>query len=104
MILFDLKLVIKFPSGSTILIPSSMLSHGNMPIQPGETRTSFTQYCPGGLLCWVEYSFHSINACALADPALVEEMDAKAGSRWAEALGRFSKLAEVHADRARVFQ
>ncbi|KAI0054487.1 hypothetical protein BV25DRAFT_1771765, partial [Artomyces pyxidatus] len=55
--LWELKLVIEFPPGSTILLPSSIVSHGNTPIQPGETRQSFTQYCAGGLMRWHAYGY-----------------------------------------------
>ncbi|KIJ65753.1 hypothetical protein HYDPIDRAFT_64722, partial [Hydnomerulius pinastri MD-312] len=57
MVLFDLKLVVEFPSGSTVLIPSSTVSHGNVPIADGETQVSFTQYCAGGLIRWVQHGF-----------------------------------------------
>ncbi|KAJ6530879.1 hypothetical protein DFH09DRAFT_1093493 [Mycena vulgaris] len=43
------RLVIEFPSGSSTLIPSGFIRHGNTPIQPGETRYSLTQYAAGGL-------------------------------------------------------
>ncbi|KAJ7511238.1 hypothetical protein B0H11DRAFT_1672835, partial [Mycena galericulata] len=39
----QLRLVIEFPSGASILIPSGCEDHGNTPIQPGETRYSMTQ-------------------------------------------------------------
>ncbi|SJK97306.1 uncharacterized protein ARMOST_00558 [Armillaria ostoyae] len=53
LILWDLKLVIQFPPGSTIFIPSALFEHSNTVIQPGETRISFTQYSVAGLFQWV---------------------------------------------------
>ena len=47
LILFDLQLIIEFPPGSTILIPSGILCHGNTPIQDHKTCMSFTQYSAG---------------------------------------------------------
>ncbi|KAK0484267.1 hypothetical protein EDD18DRAFT_1083804 [Armillaria luteobubalina] len=38
LILWDLKLVIEFPPGSTVLIPSAVLQHSNMTVDRGETR------------------------------------------------------------------
>jgi hypothetical protein len=35
------------------------LSHANIPIQGHETCASFTQYCPGGLLWFVDNKFHT---------------------------------------------
>ncbi|KAJ7291857.1 hypothetical protein C8J57DRAFT_1212279 [Mycena rebaudengoi] len=49
LILWDLKLIIRFPPGSTILIPSAILRHSNVRIRPHERRYSFTQYSAGGL-------------------------------------------------------
>ncbi|KAJ7240971.1 hypothetical protein C8J57DRAFT_1085443 [Mycena rebaudengoi] len=57
LILWDLKLVIRFPPGSTILIPSALLHHSNIPIQYGETRYSFTQFAAAGLFRWVHNGF-----------------------------------------------
>ncbi|KAJ7660343.1 hypothetical protein DFH06DRAFT_989236, partial [Mycena polygramma] len=53
LILWDLRLVIRFPPGSTIFIPSALLHHSNASIQQGETRYSFTQFTAGGLFRWV---------------------------------------------------
>ncbi|KAF4604595.1 hypothetical protein EYR40_003369 [Pleurotus pulmonarius] len=41
LILHDLKLIIEFPPGATILIPSALLRHSNVPIQKGESRIQF---------------------------------------------------------------
>ncbi|KAJ7732875.1 hypothetical protein B0H16DRAFT_1732606 [Mycena metata] len=43
LILWDLKLVIRFPPGSTILIPSAIIRHSNSPIAADEFRCSFVQ-------------------------------------------------------------
>ncbi|PBK65432.1 hypothetical protein ARMSODRAFT_891919, partial [Armillaria solidipes] len=56
-ILWDLKLVIEFPPGSMILIPSAVLCHSNTAISRKETRYSFTQYMAGGLFRWVDQGF-----------------------------------------------
>ncbi|PBK58707.1 hypothetical protein ARMSODRAFT_900187, partial [Armillaria solidipes] len=56
-VLWDLKLVIEFPLGSTILIPSAVLRHSNTAISRKETRYSFTQYTAGGLFRWVDQGF-----------------------------------------------
>ncbi|KAK7436102.1 hypothetical protein VKT23_019304 [Stygiomarasmius scandens] len=54
LILWDLKLFIEFPPGSTILIPSALLLHSNCPIDAHETRYSITQYTAGGIWRWLE--------------------------------------------------
>ncbi|KAJ7650504.1 hypothetical protein FB45DRAFT_974371 [Roridomyces roridus] len=52
LILWELKLIICFPPGSTILVPSSIVTHSNTLIAPGEIRHSFTQYTAGALFRW----------------------------------------------------
>lgn len=102
LIIYPLRRFYQFPPGSTILIPSSLVAHGNTPTMPGETRFSVTQYCSGGLLRWVEYGFCSIKTL-LAQPGGAErkrEIDGAPGSRWVWALSLFSTLDELLRDDA----
>ncbi|KAJ6600992.1 hypothetical protein DFH09DRAFT_901023 [Mycena vulgaris] len=62
LILWDLRLVIRFPPGSTILLPSALVRHSNVPIQAHEHRCSFMQYTAGGLFRWVRNSFKTDKA------------------------------------------
>ncbi|KAJ7513010.1 hypothetical protein B0H11DRAFT_1948400 [Mycena galericulata] len=65
LILWDLRLVIRFPPGSSILIPSAILRHSNVAIQQGEKRFSFTQYTAAGIFRFVGNGFRtekSLNA------------------------------------------
>lgn len=101
MVLFSLGIAVEFPPGSTIIIPSSTLPHGNTAIQPGETRVSFTQYCAGGLHRWVEYGYQSVKSCT---KEIRERMASETSSRWLVALNRFSKVDELHKDRIKAFQ
>ncbi|KAI0038134.1 hypothetical protein FA95DRAFT_1585507 [Auriscalpium vulgare] len=73
------KYLIEFPPGSTILIPSSVLTHSNTRIQPGETRRSFTQHCSGSLVRWWMYGFRTEANMAREDPAMAEKVRAAAG-------------------------
>ncbi|KAJ7747603.1 hypothetical protein B0H14DRAFT_2636745 [Mycena olivaceomarginata] len=57
LILWDLRLVIRFPPGSTILIPSAVIRHSNVPVRTHEYRASFVQYTAGGLFRWVRNGF-----------------------------------------------
>lgn len=59
LILWDLDLVIEFPPGSTIFLPSAVISHSNVAISEGERRYSVTQYAAGGLFRWVDNGFKS---------------------------------------------
>lgn len=58
-VLWDLGLVIEFPPGSVILIPSALLKHSNVPVQDGETRYSITQYTAGSIFRYIYNNFRS---------------------------------------------
>ncbi|KAK7024187.1 hypothetical protein VNI00_016495 [Paramarasmius palmivorus] len=53
LVLWNVGLAIRFPAGCTILFPSALITHSNLPVQPGETRYSIVQYSAGGLFRWV---------------------------------------------------
>lgn len=59
MVLWDCHLVIEFPPGSTVLIPSAAILHSNtlIDVSAGEKRFSFTQYTAGGIFRWVDQGF-----------------------------------------------
>lgn len=57
LVLWDLGLIIEFPPGSTILLPSAAISHSNTPISRTESRSSFAQYSAGGLFRWAAHGF-----------------------------------------------
>lgn len=95
----EFRLVIEFPSGSTIIIPSATCVHGNTPIQPGEFRTSFTQYAAGGLFRFVDYGFRSWKRLKAEDPQLARELEERQDGRWEEQLKLWSCVGELHADR-----
>ena len=84
LILWECGLVIEFPPGSTILLPSAIISHSNIKIAQNERRYSFTQYTAGGIFRWVENGFQKADvfrdALSPEELAKQEEIDAK---RWA---------------------
>ncbi|KAF6742283.1 hypothetical protein DFP72DRAFT_781793, partial [Ephemerocybe angulata] len=59
LVIEELGLVIDFPAGSTILLPSAVLTHSNTAIQPGETRVSFTQYSSGALFRYADNGYRT---------------------------------------------
>ncbi|KAF7971984.1 hypothetical protein HWV62_19329 [Athelia sp. TMB] len=101
LILFDIGMMIQFPPGSTILIPSSVMRHGNTPIQPGETRAGITQYAAGGLFRWVDNGF--MKAECTSD-AVKARMAAEAPERFINLLSLFSTLDSLVADRKATFK
>ncbi|KZP27108.1 hypothetical protein FIBSPDRAFT_909018 [Athelia psychrophila] len=103
LVLFDIKMVIAFPPGSHILIPSATMRHGNTPVQPHETRLGFTQYAAGGLFRWVENGCQTMKDAARWDPDLRARLDQEAPGRFEKLLHLYSKLDNVVSDRQTVF-
>ncbi|VDB96474.1 unnamed protein product [Peniophora sp. CBMAI 1063] len=99
LILFDLRLYIKFPAGRTILLLSAGLRHGNTQLAPGDKRYSVTQYCQGSLIRWVAYGFRKSGDFTAAEK---DAMDEAAGEGWAAQLGRFSTWKSLPEDRRAV--
>ena len=100
LILFNFGLVIQFHPGSTLLILSGTICHGNIAIQPHKTRQSFTQYCPGGLLCWITYRFQPFKAVADNVKRYFEETHKECQE---QAASLFSKLHKLHDNRVHTF-
>ncbi|KAF7965357.1 hypothetical protein HWV62_44269 [Athelia sp. TMB] len=95
-VLFDIDKIVEFPPGSTVLIPSSIMRHGNTPIQAGEMRVGMTQYAAGALFRYVDHDFK------LVDDAVVEvrtRVLAGAESRFRTLLGLYSRFEELEQDR-----
>ncbi|KAF9075291.1 hypothetical protein BDP27DRAFT_1157532, partial [Rhodocollybia butyracea] len=59
LVLWDFKLIIEFPPGTAIAIPSGVCRHGNTQIGKRETCYSFTQYSSGGNFHWVDHGFQT---------------------------------------------
>jgi len=57
LILWELRTVIEFPPGSTILIASALITHSNTTIGQEETRYSVAHYSAGALFRWAENGF-----------------------------------------------
>lgn len=95
LVISALRLVIEFPLGSTIEIPSALLDHPNVAVQPGEECFSFTQYCAGALFRWLDFGCRSESDCAKQDPKNIEQVRAQGKSRFSTALGDFSTVEEL---------
>lgn len=52
-ILWDLKLVVRFPPGNLILLPSALVKHGNISVYQGGKRSAFVLFSAAGLFRWV---------------------------------------------------
>jgi hypothetical protein len=98
LILWDCKLILEFPPGCTILIPSAAIFHSNTRIAEHETRYSFTQYTAGALFRWVERGFRSEKDYIATLTAEEIEEERKLGlERAAAGAALFSTLDELKA-------
>lgn len=96
LVLWNLKLVIRFPPGSTVFIPSAIITHSNCPISQKERRYSITQWSSGDLFRWVQNGFKNntdVNAVATKEEKLQrKEIQRK---RWREGLKMYPTLQEL---------
>jgi hypothetical protein len=99
LVLPNLKLLIEFPPGVLILLPSSVLRHGNTALALGDRRMSFTQYMAGGLHRWYEYGCRSVRTVEAStlpqDKKLVKKMRNQAKTAFREALRMWSTTTEL---------
>ncbi|KAL1750331.1 hypothetical protein FB107DRAFT_224068 [Schizophyllum commune] len=102
-ILRELKLVIRFPPGASIIIPSALLTHHNTRISEGETRYSVTQYTSGAIFRFVEHGFKldSEYYAGLDRPGLQAARSANQ-SRWKKGVAMLSRLPKLMRDAAAV--
>lgn len=98
LILRNLGVVVEFPPGCTVLFPSAVVQHGNVPIQEGETRMSITQYASGSLFRWVDYGFCDEETFFRREPERAAEMWANRKQAWRESLSLYSKVDELYDD------
>ncbi|KAJ2911680.1 hypothetical protein MD484_g8734, partial [Candolleomyces efflorescens] len=99
LVIKELKLLVEFPPGPVILIPSAVFTHANTPVQAGERRASFTQYCAGALFRYVDNDFMTQDAFQASVSREEFEMKMKEKeTRWKEGLGLFSTLDDLLED------
>ncbi|KAJ7713338.1 hypothetical protein B0H16DRAFT_1341475 [Mycena metata] len=94
LVLWDLKLIIRFPPGSTILLPSAILRHSNLKIGPNETRFSFTQFTPAGIFRWVYNDFRTdkdVNSSKNTTPQEHERRKRDREARWREGIKMYRR-------------
>ncbi|TEB19141.1 hypothetical protein FA13DRAFT_1647352, partial [Coprinellus micaceus] len=95
LVLKELKLMIQFPPGALLLIPSATITHGNTPLQVGETRTSFTQYTSGSIFRFVDNGCRTEAEFKAADEAGYEKKMEEKLTRWKSGLAMWSTKEEL---------
>ncbi|KAJ7723599.1 hypothetical protein B0H14DRAFT_3519894 [Mycena olivaceomarginata] len=95
LVLWDLKMVVEFPAGALILLPSATVAHSNVALEVGEEQISFTQFTAGGLFRWVDHGGHTAEELQREDPDIWECMQALKETRWEMGLSYFSTVDEL---------
>jgi hypothetical protein len=95
--LWDCELILEFPPGTTILIPSTAIFHSNiLPIGLHEKRYSFTQYTAGALFQWITHGFQSEQEYRDSlSPEELEREKEESRARWQAGADLFSTLEEL---------
>ncbi|KAF6741064.1 hypothetical protein DFP72DRAFT_835414 [Ephemerocybe angulata] len=95
LVIEELGIVIEFPAGSTILLPSAVFTHSNTAIQPGETRVSFTQYTSGALFRYADNGYRTEAGLKAYNEDQYDDMLKRKSTRWNDTLKLWSTLEEV---------
>ncbi|KAJ3559100.1 hypothetical protein NP233_g11350 [Leucocoprinus birnbaumii] len=77
-VIHTLRLIIEFPPGSCILIPSAFLWHSNIPIHPDDQRASITFYASNGLFRFVDNDFQLEKDLKLTNKELYDRISTEA--------------------------
>ncbi|KAJ7142555.1 hypothetical protein C8R44DRAFT_602837, partial [Mycena epipterygia] len=95
LVLWDLKLVIEFPHGALILLPSATITHSNVPVENGEERVSFTQFSAGGIFRYVDNGCQTVAELLENDPAEYEHLMVLKAVWWEKGLSLLSTMDEL---------
>ncbi|THU80236.1 hypothetical protein K435DRAFT_696080, partial [Dendrothele bispora CBS 962.96] len=97
LVLWDLKVLIEFPPGCTILLPSALLRHSNTGVQAHETRYSVTQYTAGGIWRWLDGGCQTEVDIKCSDPEGWQKLQVHKEGRKEHVLNMFSRLEDLEA-------
>ncbi|TRM56376.1 hypothetical protein BD626DRAFT_414082 [Schizophyllum amplum] len=93
LILRELKLVVRFPPGLTIIIPSAILTHYNTAIGAHEKRFSATHYTAGAIFRFVAHGCRlNHDYYKSLDTAARRQSDAEDRKHWRKGWGMLAKV------------
>ena len=92
----ELGLLVEFPPSSTILIPSALITHHNLPIKGHEACYSIVQYAAGGLFRWAANGFKTDKVWhGKATAEMKEQRKTDDENRWANFVDMFTAYDEL---------
>jgi hypothetical protein len=95
LVLWDLGLVLEFPAGACICLPSALIAHSNIPTDKSEVRMSFTQYCSGEIFRHIENGFRTDRNLENTDPAIMAFRKEERKRRIKEGYAMFSRMEDL---------
>ncbi|KAL0577957.1 hypothetical protein V5O48_004028 [Marasmius crinis-equi] len=95
LVLWELKLVIDFPAGATVAIPSAVVTHSNIPVAKGDMRSSFTEYSSGLIFRWRENGFRTEKELEKEDKKKYQDMLSRKEQAYLERVQLYSTLEEL---------
>lgn len=98
LVLHDLKLILEFPPGWVIFLPSACITHSNTGISDNEWRSSITYYTAGGLFRWAAYGFQSEKDLRKHNPEQLQKMTEEKENRWNYGVDLFSTSEKLKED------
>ena len=94
-ILWDLGMIIEFPAGTCVCLPSALVTHSNIPTSDDEVRMSFTQYCSGEIFRYIENGFTTNKNLNKNDLAISLFRKNSRKTRIQEGYAMFSELEDL---------
>lgn len=73
--MWSLGVVVEFPPGCGILLPSAPVEHSNTPLAPGERRSSVAFFLSSGLARWYHNGY-------MSDKEYLERASAEQKKKW----------------------
>lgn len=99
LVLWDLGIIVEFPAGACICLPSALVTHSNIPTGDNEVRMSFTQYCSGEIFRHIENGFRTDKDMEEKDPAILLYRKEIRKSRMEVGYKMFSNIEDLMKDR-----
>ena len=94
-ILWDLGIIVEFPPGACICLPSALITHSNILTGDNEVRMSFTQYCCGEIFRYIENGFRTDKQMEKDDPAILLFRKQVKKNRIQDGCEMFSKIEDL---------
>ncbi|KIK52237.1 hypothetical protein GYMLUDRAFT_180331, partial [Collybiopsis luxurians FD-317 M1] len=96
LVFWDLGYIVRFPPGATILFPSALITHSNVPVRSGEMCYSIVQFSSGGLFQWRYNGWCSDKTWfAQATHEQKEKCEEERKTQWRDKLENFTKWLDL---------